>query len=130
MPPALRLNEGVLHHRWSPAEFGAHRLPPTLAAFRLGVEFPQGDGEEGLMASGARVPRTVQVHGLRMLNMDFVNSLRRKYPGMIAFYGDKILSAIFATDAEKKASSPQSTLTPSSERAETPHAMESQEKAA
>jgi hypothetical protein len=84
-----------------------------LASFRIGVEFPTGP-ESLRDQAGARHSRTARERGIRMLNEEFVEYLARRYPGIVAFYGNLIFAATFATDAEKKASSPPSTPPPSS----------------
>jgi len=86
-----------------------------LACFRIGVEFPGASEEykrESTGQSGFRLWE--RVRGVRMLSEPFVAALEAKYPGMVEFYGSLIFNATFPSEPEKKASSPQSTKTPSS----------------
>ncbi len=78
--------------------------------FRMAVDFPDAP-DEITTAEGDKVKRVVKEHGIRMLADPFVAALARKYPRMQGFYGLKVYRASFATDAEKKASSPPSTPT-------------------
>jgi hypothetical protein len=84
-----------------------------LAAFRLGVGF-EGIGEK---IGGHSV--YVREHGFRMLAEPFVAYLARKYTGIVSFYGKLIYDSAFASESEKKASSPPSTVTQSSVAAST-----------
>jgi hypothetical protein len=89
----------------------------VLVCFRMAVGFP--DTPEVRTEDGKR-SYTVREKGIRMLANEFVTDIETKYPGIVAFYGGLILNASFASEIEKKASSPQSTPTPSSEAASTP----------
>lgn len=82
-----------------------------LMAFRIAVDF-EGvtDASE---ESGAKHGIVTKERGVRMLALPFVQALMEQYAGIVAFYGSRILNASQASDAEKKASSPPSTPTPS-----------------
>ncbi len=92
-----------------------------LAAFRIAIDFPGKETQADTSGSGAP-PHAIVVkeHGIRMMANELVTALEENYPGIVAFYGRRILNASMATDAEKKASSPQSTQTPSSAAVPTP----------
>ncbi len=84
-----------------------------LAAFRMAVTFK--GKEEQYVPSGAKHGVMVREKGgIPMLALPFVHELMEQYPGIVAFYGSRIIEASQATVAEKKASSPPSTPTPSS----------------
>ncbi len=88
-----------------------------LLAFRIGASFP---GLEGVpTGDGQRHGVTVKERGIRMLAEPFVSQLSKDYRGIVITYGGHILNASILTDAEKKASSPPSTQTQSSEAAST-----------
>lgn len=95
----------------------------TLACFRIAVDFP-GAEETIRGVDGGNHPRIVKERGIRMLANEFVSHMETAYKGMVAFYGGLILRASFATDAEKKASSPPSTPTPSKAEESTPATTE------
>ncbi len=89
-----------------------------LVCFRIAVGFP--DTPEVRTQDGVKRGYVVREKGIRMLANEFVSELENKYPGMVGFYGTLVLNASFATELEKKASSPQSTQTPSSAAVSTP----------
>jgi hypothetical protein len=85
----------------------------TLICFRIGVDFagaPDGIGTP----DGTIHPRIVKDRGTRMLALEFVAAMEAQHPGIVSFYGGLIYKATWPTEVEKKASSPPSTLTPSS----------------
>ena len=96
-----------------PSQFGAYRRACALA-FRIAVSFPDSQDDRMRDQAGQWHPIVVRERGVKMLADEYVNGLDTTYPGIIDFYGGKILESTMATDAEKKASSPPSTPTPSS----------------
>ena len=88
-------------------------LRSWLLCFRIGVDVPDAPAVIPT-PDGASHLRVVRDRGIRMLANEFVSDLETRYPGIVAFYGNLIHRATFPTPAEKKASSPPSTPTPSS----------------
>ncbi len=84
-----------------------------LLAFRVAVSFVDMPAHIVNPATGDRHPTTVRERGVRMLANELVMYLEENNPGMVGFYGSLILDASSPTGAEKKASSPPSTQTPS-----------------
>lgn len=76
--------------------------------FRIGVDFPD-EKPTYTDAGGAVKQKTVKEKGIRMLADEYSRALDAAYPGIVKFYGSLIFNAAFATEAEKKASSLQST---------------------
>jgi hypothetical protein len=89
---------------------GANRA--WIRCFRMGVSF-DGMEESAKDEYGAKRRMTVKERGIPMLANEVVMDLESKYPGIVVFYGALIFNASFLSDAEKKASSPPSTETPS-----------------
>ncbi len=84
-----------------------------LRAFRLAVEFE--DAPDQIRDAGGDDHRIRgKEFGFSMLAQEIVEDLETRYPGIVNFYGGLIYRASVLTDSEKKASSPQSTATPSS----------------
>lgn len=106
-----------------------------LLAFRIAVDMPEAPikiaaGQDKETGETIYRERVVRDKGYRLLAKEFVDHLERAHKGIVSFYGRMIWEATFATESEKKASSPPSTTTPSSETGETPPATESPERAA
>lgn len=78
-----------------------------VLCFRLGVQFPDL-GPTIRDRGGADHPCLVQDGGRRMLALEVLADLEEQYHGIVAFYGSKVYSASFPSEAEKKASSLQS----------------------
>lgn len=117
-PDEVRLAAGYLGDEGAVGDRGPYARA-MLSAFRMAIDFP--DAPEAFNTpDGARHERVVKERGTRMLANEFVTQLELSYRGIVAFYGDKILKASFATDAEKKASSPPSMPTRSGEAGTTP----------
>lgn len=89
---------------------GYRRL--LIMCFRIGVDFA-GKETQGT-PDAVMHDIIVKQDGIRMLAEPFVAALERSHPGLIGFYGKLIWDGSRSTDAEKKASSPPSTPTPSS----------------
>lgn len=109
-------------HRDAPID---QTLQGWLRAFRLACDFPDWPTKvEGPPdpATGEHqtYDRIVTERGFRMLSERFVASVEAAQPGLVNFYGRLIVSASFATDDEKKASSQPSTPTPSTTPTESP----------
>jgi hypothetical protein len=91
-----------------------------ILAFRIGVSFEGADESMGPdPETGAKRRIVAKERGIRMLAPEIVADLDAVYPGLVQFYGNLIFQASFLTETEKKASSPPSTPTPSSEVAST-----------
>ncbi len=89
-----------------------------LRCFRMAVRFR--DMEESTTgADGNKHRMVVKEKGVWMLALELVDDIMTKYPGMVEFYGHLVFMSSFLSDAEKKASSPPSTPTPSSVEAST-----------
>lgn len=84
-----------------------------LACFRMAVSF------EGLPEKINGNPTHVTERGFRMMADPLVAYYAHAFPGITYFYGAKVYSAAIPSEAEKKASSPPSTPTPSSGAAST-----------
>jgi len=95
---------------------GANRA--WLRCFRMAVRFKDAE-ESATGADGQSHRMMVKEKGIWMLSLGFVDHLIDTYPGMMEFYGHLVFMASFLGDAEKKASSPPSTPTPSSVEAST-----------
>lgn len=85
-----------------------------MLAFRIGGSFVGMESEIGT-PDGGRHPATVRERGVRMLADEIIRSIESnpETRGIPMHYGALILMASQPTDAEKKASSPPSTPTPS-----------------
>ncbi len=105
---------GFFHDAGSKEEAWARAC---LLAFRIGASFPGLEGIADPSGSGVRHGITIKERGIRMLAEPFVAQLAQTYRGIVTTYGGHILNASILTEAEKKASSPRSTQTPSSEAA-------------
>lgn len=90
-----------------------------LMCFRIGVNFPGLEEINDPSGSGVKHGVIVNERGIRMLAEPFVQQLEITYPGIVGFYGRLIFDGSRTTEKEKKASSPPSTPTPSSEAAST-----------
>ncbi len=86
--------------------------------FRIAVEFPELPAKVN-DAGGAEHERLQLVKGTRMLADEWVRGLKQAYPGIVTFYGRRVYEASVPSEPEKKASSPPSIATPSSEVANT-----------
>ena len=84
-----------------------------LLCFRIAVEFKGARTEFTVEHTGHKAKRIVKERGIKMLADEFVTYVEENQPGIIAFYGQLVFSASFLSPAEKKASSPPSTPTPS-----------------
>jgi hypothetical protein len=112
---ALNLEESRWVTGMNPASDLSGLLRQVLACFRIGVSFPGAPDTYARESTGQQgLSKTERNQGLRMLALPFVQALEEKYPGITGFYGGLIFNATFPSEDEKKASSPQPTLTQSS----------------
>ena len=95
-----------------------------LLAFRLAVNFPGKEDQRDEEDQSVKHSIVENEKGRDMLAEEFVKALMEEYPGIVAFYGSRIINASRPTAAEKKASSPPSTSTPSSAAESTPATTE------
>lgn len=95
----------------------------ALICFRIGVDF-DGAPDEVQTPDGSKHKRIVRERGVRMLAEPFVANVKHAFPGLVEFYGGLIFRATYATELEKKASSPPVTPMPSSEAASMTATME------
>jgi hypothetical protein len=70
-------------------------------AFRMGVSFPD-DPDEVTAPDGKRHKIIIREGGIDMLAIPFVRHLEIAYPGLVAFYGEKVLSVSMPGLLEKK----------------------------
>ncbi len=87
--------------------------------FRIAVDF-KGVRDEYVDYKGRKWPRIVNQRGMKMLSKEFSDGMEDAHPGIQAFYGNLIFAASFLSPAEKKASSPPSTPTPSGQASAQP----------
>lgn len=81
-------------------------------SFRMGVDFPDAP-ETFQLPEGGTAPKTEMWRGFVVLSDGFVRSLKSRYRNIASFYGRLVYNGSFPSEAEKKASSPPPTPTPS-----------------
>lgn len=121
-PDEVRIVQGVVGQADAQSEKFTRA---TLMCFRIAVDFPDAPtaisaGVDPATGDATLHDRVAKERGARMLANGFVADLERSFPGIVVFYGNKVLTASFATEDEKKASSQPSTPTPSSSVTESP----------
>ena len=89
-------------------------------AFKIGVRFPF-PADPVKMDDGTKRERYVHISGgIRMMADQLALGIERANPGIVLFYGMRIIGGVFMSEAEKKALLPPSTERRSKAEASTP----------
>ena len=80
-----------------------------LDCFAMGARLPSM-AEAGKTGAGETLETmTRDASGFHRISIPTLNAIDQRYPGLISFFGTRIFEASFASEPEKKASSPGST---------------------